>query len=100
MGERGRPPVPALLAGVLSDAVDQPLTPSDLGLASVGPVLGRIQLPMLTGTDGSAEAEPGKGRCKNGLGSCLGRRERSVRGPQITWKISRTDSTDLLVRRA
>ncbi|MFD4865309.1 Tat pathway signal protein [Streptomyces sp. NPDC058412] len=47
-GERPRPPVPALLAEVLSEAVGQVLTPGDLGLASAGPVLDSIQLPLLT----------------------------------------------------
>ncbi|WP_240512727.1 hypothetical protein [Streptomyces griseoruber] len=36
-GERPRPPVPALLADVLSQAVGQPLTPGDLGLTATGP---------------------------------------------------------------
>ncbi|MFJ2111898.1 Tat pathway signal protein [Streptomyces sp. NPDC087850] len=47
-GERPRPPVPALLAAVLSDAVGQPLTPGDLGLTAAGPTLDSIQLPLLT----------------------------------------------------
>lgn len=47
-GERPRPPVPALLAVVLSDAVGQPLTPGDLGLTAAGPTLDSIQLPLLT----------------------------------------------------
>ena len=47
-GERPRPPVPALLADVLSEAAGQPLTPGDLGLTSTGPVLDSIQLPLLT----------------------------------------------------
>ncbi|MER6314398.1 Tat pathway signal protein [Streptomyces sp. NPDC001581] len=47
-GERPRPPVPALLAEVLSEAVGQVLTPGDLGLTSAGPVLDSIQLPLLT----------------------------------------------------
>ncbi|MFI6546205.1 Tat pathway signal protein [Streptomyces prunicolor] len=47
-GERPRPPVPALLADVLSEAVGQPLTPGDLGLTATGPVLDSIQLPLLT----------------------------------------------------
>ncbi|MFI2257727.1 Tat pathway signal protein [Streptomyces tubercidicus] len=47
-GERPRPPVPALLAAVISDAVGQPLTPGDLGLTTAGPTLGSIQLPLLT----------------------------------------------------
>ncbi|WP_405827185.1 MULTISPECIES: Tat pathway signal protein [unclassified Streptomyces] len=47
-GERPRPPVPALLAEVLSEAVGQILTPGDLGLTSAGPVLDSIQLPLLT----------------------------------------------------
>ncbi|MFI9423323.1 Tat pathway signal protein [Streptomyces achromogenes] len=47
-GERPRPPVPALLAAVISDAVGQPLTPGDLGLTAAGPTLDNIQLPLLT----------------------------------------------------
>ena len=47
-GERPRPPVPALLASVVSDAVGQPLTPGDLGLTAAGPTLDSIQLPLLT----------------------------------------------------
>lgn len=47
-GERPRPPVPALLAAVLSEALGQPLTPGDLGLAAAGPTLDSIQLPLLT----------------------------------------------------
>ncbi|NGO45547.1 Tat pathway signal protein [Streptomyces ureilyticus] len=47
-GEKPRPPVPTLLAEVLSEAVDQPLTPGDLGLTTAGPVLDSIQLPLLT----------------------------------------------------
>ncbi|WP_327732677.1 Tat pathway signal protein [Streptomyces nojiriensis] len=47
-GERPRPPVPALLAEVLSEAVGQVLTPGDLGLTATGPVLDSIQLPLLT----------------------------------------------------
>ncbi|MFD5425478.1 Tat pathway signal protein [Streptomyces sp. NPDC127084] len=47
-GERPRPPVPALLASVLSEAVSQPLTPGDLGLTAAGPTLDSIQLPLLT----------------------------------------------------
>ncbi|MEU3255601.1 Tat pathway signal protein [Streptomyces sp. NPDC006997] len=47
-GERPRPPVPALLAAVISDAVGQPLTPGDLGLTAAGPTLDSIQLPLLT----------------------------------------------------
>ncbi|NUK21678.1 Tat pathway signal protein [Streptomyces lunaelactis] len=47
-GERPRPPVPALLAAVLSKAVGQPLTPGDIGLAAAGPTLDTIQLPLLT----------------------------------------------------
>ncbi|MCZ9346255.1 Tat pathway signal protein [Streptomyces sp. TRM76130] len=47
-GEKPRSPVPALLAEVLSDEVGQPLTPGDLGLTAVGPVLDSIQLPLLT----------------------------------------------------
>ncbi|KUL47781.1 Tat pathway signal protein [Streptomyces violaceusniger] len=45
-GERPRPPVPALLTAVLSDAIGQPL--SDLGLTAQGPMLDSIQLPLLT----------------------------------------------------
>ncbi|WP_240351047.1 DUF6087 family protein [Streptomyces olivoreticuli] len=47
-GERPRPPVPALLAAVLSEAVGQPLTPGDLGLTAAGAVLDTIALPLLT----------------------------------------------------
>ncbi|MFD4144081.1 Tat pathway signal protein [Streptomyces sp. NPDC058572] len=47
-GERPRPPVPALLATVLSETVGQPLTPGDLGLTAAGAVLDTIQLPLLT----------------------------------------------------
>ncbi|WP_434600109.1 Tat pathway signal protein [Streptomyces sp. A5-4] len=47
-GEKPRPPVPALLAEVLSDVVGQPLTPGDLGLTAAGPELDSIQLPLLT----------------------------------------------------
>ncbi|WP_202236134.1 Tat pathway signal protein [Actinacidiphila reveromycinica] len=47
-GERPRPPVPALLAAVISDAVGQPLTLGDLGLTTAGPALDSIQLPLLT----------------------------------------------------
>ncbi|MFF4716549.1 Tat pathway signal protein [Streptomyces eurythermus] len=47
-GERPRPPVPALLAAVISDAIGQPLTPGDLGLTAAGPTLDSIQLPLLT----------------------------------------------------
>ncbi|MEU3035901.1 Tat pathway signal protein [Streptomyces griseoaurantiacus] len=47
-GERPRPPVPALLADVLSEAVGQQLTPGDLGLVAAGPALDGIQLPLLT----------------------------------------------------
>ncbi|MEU6913020.1 Tat pathway signal protein [Streptomyces olindensis] len=47
-GERPRPPVPVLLAEVLSEAVGQPLTPGDLGLTGTGLVLDSIQLPLLT----------------------------------------------------
>lgn len=43
-----RPPVPALLAQILTEAVGQPLTPGDLGLAGGGPVLDNIQVPLLT----------------------------------------------------
>lgn len=47
-GERPRPPVPALLAEVLSEEVGQPLTPSDLGLTGTGVALDNIQLPLFT----------------------------------------------------
>ncbi|MFD9904043.1 Tat pathway signal protein [Streptomyces sp. NPDC059063] len=47
-GEKPRPPVPALLAEVLSETVGQPLTPGDLGLTATGPLLDSIQLPLLT----------------------------------------------------
>ncbi|MEU9428681.1 Tat pathway signal protein [Streptomyces sp. NPDC048342] len=47
-GEKPRPPVPALLAEVLSGVVGQPLTPGDLGLTAAGPELDSIQLPLLT----------------------------------------------------
>ncbi|WP_405785926.1 Tat pathway signal protein [Streptomyces sp. NBC_01367] len=47
-GERPRPPVPALLAGVVSEAAGQVLIPGDLGLTAAGPVLDSIQLPLLT----------------------------------------------------
>ncbi|OKJ92675.1 Tat pathway signal protein [Streptomyces sp. CB03234] len=47
-GERPRPPVPTLLAAVISEAVGQPLTPGDLGLTAAGPTLDSIQLPLLT----------------------------------------------------
>nr|BAJ19036.1 hypothetical protein [Streptomyces sp. SANK 62799] len=47
-GERPRPPVPALLAAVLSEAVGQVLTPGDLGLTEAGAVLDTIALPLLT----------------------------------------------------
>ncbi|MFI6210291.1 Tat pathway signal protein [Streptomyces sp. NPDC051041] len=47
-GERPRPPVPALLAAVIYEAVGQPLTPGDLGLTAAGPTLDSIQLPLLT----------------------------------------------------
>ncbi|GAA1925471.1 hypothetical protein [Streptantibioticus ferralitis] len=47
-GERPRPPVPALLAEVVYEAVGEPLTPGDLGLAATGPALDTIQLPLLT----------------------------------------------------
>ncbi|MCU8591772.1 Tat pathway signal protein [Streptomyces sp. A13(2022)] len=47
-GERARPPVPALLASVLSETVGHPLTPGDLGWAATGPELDSIQLPLLT----------------------------------------------------
>ncbi|CCK32797.1 hypothetical protein BN159_8419 [Streptomyces davaonensis JCM 4913] len=48
VGERPRPPVPALLAAVISEAIGQPLTPGDLGLTAAGPTLDSIQLPLLT----------------------------------------------------
>ncbi|MET7716144.1 Tat pathway signal protein [Streptomyces sp. NPDC005407] len=47
-GEKPRPPVPALLADVLSEAAGQPLTPGDLGLTGTGVMLDSIQLPLLT----------------------------------------------------
>ncbi|MDC2953015.1 Tat pathway signal protein [Streptomyces gilvifuscus] len=47
-GEKPRPPVPVLLAEVLSEAIGQPLTPGDLGLTGTGVVLDSIQLPLLT----------------------------------------------------
>ncbi|MFC5904017.1 hypothetical protein [Streptomyces zhihengii] len=47
-GERPRPPVPALLAAVISDGVSQWLTPGDLGLTAAGPTLDTVQLPLLT----------------------------------------------------
>jgi len=47
-GERPRPPVPALLAHILTEAAGVPLTPSDLGLVSAGVELDTIQLPLLT----------------------------------------------------
>ncbi|MFF0594235.1 Tat pathway signal protein [Streptomyces antibioticus] len=47
-GERPRPPVPALLASVLSESAGQPLTPGDLGLMATGTVLDTIQVPLLT----------------------------------------------------
>ncbi|MET8682458.1 Tat pathway signal protein [Streptomyces sp. NPDC004647] len=47
-GEKPRPPVPALLAGVLSEAIGRPLTPGDLGLTTTSPELESIQLPLLT----------------------------------------------------
>ncbi|WP_046496079.1 hypothetical protein [Streptomyces odonnellii] len=47
-GERPRPPVPVLLAAVLSKVVGQPLTPGDLGLSPAGAVLDTIQVPLLT----------------------------------------------------
>jgi hypothetical protein len=47
-GERPRPPVPALLAKVISDAAGQPLTPGDLGLTAAAPSPDSIQLPLLT----------------------------------------------------
>ncbi|MFJ5225061.1 Tat pathway signal protein [Streptomyces sp. NPDC088400] len=47
-GERPRPPVPTLLAAVLSETVGQPLTPGDLGLTAAGAVLDTIQVPLLT----------------------------------------------------
>ncbi|MGP3927851.1 Tat pathway signal protein [Streptomyces sp. 8N616] len=56
-GERPRPPVPALLAEVVSEAVGEPLTPGDLGLTATGPALDTIQLPLLT--EAAAEALAG-----------------------------------------
>ncbi|GAA2353127.1 Tat pathway signal protein [Streptomyces cuspidosporus] len=47
-GERPRTPVPSVLAAVLSETVDQPLTPGDLGLTAAGAVLDTIQVPLLT----------------------------------------------------
>lgn len=47
-GKRPRPPVPALLTAVPSDAIGQPLTQSDLGLTAQRPTLDSIQLPLLT----------------------------------------------------
>ncbi|MBD0743166.1 Tat pathway signal protein [Streptomyces sp. CBMA152] len=47
-GERPRPPVPVLLAEVLSETTGQLLTPGDLGLTTAGPELDGIQLPLLT----------------------------------------------------
>jgi hypothetical protein len=47
-GERPRPPVPALLAAVISEAVGQMLTPGDLGVTVTGLTLDSIQLPLLT----------------------------------------------------
>ncbi|MGW2257841.1 Tat pathway signal protein [Streptomyces sp. NPDC001780] len=47
-GEKPRPPVPALLADVLSEAAGQPLTPGDLGLTGTSVMLDSIQLPLLT----------------------------------------------------
>ncbi len=47
-GERPRPPVPTLLAAVLSETVGQPLTPGDLGLTAARAVLDTIQVPLLT----------------------------------------------------
>ncbi|RLV69461.1 hypothetical protein STAN_4989 [Streptomyces sp. CBMAI 2042] len=47
-GERPRPPVPALIAAVVSEGVGQSLTPGDLGLMATGPTLDSIQLPLLT----------------------------------------------------
>lgn len=47
-GEQPRPPVPALLAEVLSAELNQPLTPSDLGLTATGIELDSIQLPLFT----------------------------------------------------
>ncbi|MET8284397.1 Tat pathway signal protein [Streptomyces sp. NPDC005132] len=55
-GEKPRPPVPVLLAEVLSDVVKQPLTPGDLGLAAAGPELDSVQLPLLTETAAQALA--------------------------------------------
>lgn len=47
-GERPRPPVPEILAAVLSSALGQVLTPGDLGLLPTGVPLDTIQLPLLT----------------------------------------------------
>ena len=47
-GERPRPPVPEILAAVLSDALGQILTPGDLGLLPTGVPLDTIALPLLT----------------------------------------------------
>lgn len=46
-GEQPRPPVPELLAQVLSDALRQPLAPRDLGLQTAALPLDRIELPLL-----------------------------------------------------
>ncbi|MFB9627100.1 hypothetical protein [Nonomuraea helvata] len=46
-GEQPRPPVPELLAEVLSDALRRPLTPRDLGLLAVPLPLDTIELPLL-----------------------------------------------------
>jgi len=47
-GERPRPPVPEILAAVLSEALGQILTPGDLGLLPSGVALDTIVLPLLT----------------------------------------------------
>lgn len=47
-GERPRPPVPEILAAVLSAALGLDLTPGDLGLLPTGVPLDTIQLPLLT----------------------------------------------------
>ncbi|WP_406296517.1 hypothetical protein OG948_13465 [Embleya sp. NBC_00888] len=47
-GETPRPPVPALVASVLSKATGQAVTPGDLGFVSLAVSLNSIQLPLLT----------------------------------------------------
>ncbi|MFE9687848.1 hypothetical protein [Streptomyces sp. NPDC006285] len=47
-GDTPRPPVPALLADIPSQAVGQPPTPGDLGLTGTGVGLDSIQHPLLT----------------------------------------------------